>query len=167
MRVGCNVATSLNYCLLDPTVVSCIAASTRDARAGSPDRARAPAGHAGSGELEYVIDVRMFWQVLGDGPDGYSAYRHAGWGATIGAKDKERRWKAAIKSRQDRVAHEVKFVPFCVEVGGAWGSAAKAFFLKHVCGFSGRRPRYRFVPLVVRALLCSVENYDLSTSSQR
>ena len=34
----------------------------------------------------------------------------------------------AIKSRRDRVAHEVKFVPFCVEVGGAWGSAAKTFF---------------------------------------
>ena len=25
-------------------------------------------------------------------------------------------------------AHELKFVPFCVEVGGAWGSAAKTFF---------------------------------------
>ena len=46
----------------------------------------------------------------------------------IGEKDKKRRWKDAIKNRQDRVAHEVKFVPFCVEVGGAWGSAAKTFF---------------------------------------
>ena len=33
----------------------------------------------------------------------------------MGEKDKERRWKEAIKSRRDRVAHEVKFVPFCVE----------------------------------------------------
>ena len=29
------------------------------------------------------------------------------------------------------MAHEVKFVPFCVEVGGAWGSKAKTFF--HTC----------------------------------
>ena len=46
----------------------------------------------------------------------------------MGEKDKERKWREAIKSRQGRVAHEVKFVPFCVEVGGAWGSAAKTFF---------------------------------------
>ena len=59
---------------------------------------------------------------------GYSAYLHAGWGASVGEKDKERRWREAIRSRRDRVAHEVKFVPFCVEVGGAWGSAAKTFF---------------------------------------
>ena len=26
------------------------------------------------------------------------------------------------------MAHEVEFVPFCVAVGGAWGSAAKTFF---------------------------------------
>ena len=26
------------------------------------------------------------------------------------------------------MAHDVVFVPFCVEVGGAWGSAAKTFF---------------------------------------
>ena len=52
----------------------------------------------------------------------------AGCGAATGEADKERRWKEAIKSRRDRVAHEVKFVPFCVEVGGAWGSAAKTFF---------------------------------------
>ena len=78
--------------------------------------------------VEYVIDVRMFWQVLGGGPGGYTAYVGAGSGAAMGEADKERRWKEAIKSRQDRVAHEVKFVPFCVEVGGAWGSAAKTFF---------------------------------------
>ena len=46
----------------------------------------------------------------------------------IGATDKERRWKEAIRSRRDRVAHDVTFAPFCVEVGGAWGSAAKTFF---------------------------------------
>ena len=46
----------------------------------------------------------------------------------MGEKDKERTWKEAIAARRDRVAHELKFVPFCVEVGGAWGSAAKTFF---------------------------------------
>ena len=46
----------------------------------------------------------------------------------MGEKDKERRWREAIRHRQDRVAHDVRFVPFCVEVGGAWGSKAKTFF---------------------------------------
>eukprot|EP01043_Picozoa_sp_COSAG02_P111479 COSAG02_NODE_47642_length_339_cov_18.641667_1_plen_94_part_10 len=46
----------------------------------------------------------------------------------MGEKDKERAWKEAIAARRDRAAHELKFVPFCVEVGGAWGSAAKTFF---------------------------------------
>eukprot|EP01043_Picozoa_sp_COSAG02_P079043 COSAG02_NODE_18089_length_961_cov_7.788863_3_plen_89_part_01 len=46
--------------------------------------------------VEYVIDVRMFWCILGDGPDGYSAYERAGWGARLGEKDKERAWKEAI-----------------------------------------------------------------------
>ena len=32
------------------------------------------------------------------------------------------------KLRTDGQVLEVKFVPFCVEVGGAWGSAAKTFF---------------------------------------
>ena len=66
--------------------------------------------------------------VLGDGPGGYTAYRTTGCGAAIGEKDKEARWKEEIRSLQDRVAHDVKFVPFCVEVGGTWGSKAKTFF---------------------------------------
>ena len=45
-----------------------------------------------------------------------------------GEKDKRAKWKEAIRNRRDRVAHDVVFVPFCVEVGGAWGSAAKTFF---------------------------------------
>ena len=46
----------------------------------------------------------------------------------MGERDKRARWKEAIAARRDRVAHDVQFVPFCVEVGGAWGSAAKTFF---------------------------------------
>jgi len=99
-------------------------------RVGSDGSRRVPdvvCTHPHTG-VEYVIDVRMFWGILGEGPNGYSAYQRAGWGAALGEKDKERRWREAIRHRQDRVAHDVRFVPFCVEVGGAWGSKAKTFF---------------------------------------
>ena len=46
----------------------------------------------------------------------------------VGENEKRSRWKTAIRSRQASVTHDVVFVPFCVEVGGAWGSAAKNFF---------------------------------------
>ena len=85
-------------------------------RVGSDGSRRVPdvvCTHPHTG-VEYVIDVRMFWGILGEGPSGYSAYQTAGWGAAVGEKDKRARWKEAIRSRQDRVAHEVKFVPFCV-----------------------------------------------------
>ena len=42
--------------------------------------------------------------------------------------ERVRERSATAARRQDRVAHDVTFVPFCVEVGGAWGSAAKTFF---------------------------------------
>ena len=46
----------------------------------------------------------------------------------MGENEKRSRWKTAIRSRQASVTHDVVFVPFCVEVGGAWGSAANNFF---------------------------------------
>ena len=99
-------------------------------RVGSDGSRRVPdvvCTHPHTG-VEYVIDVRMFWGVSGEGPSGYSAYQHAGWGAAVGENEKRSRWKTAIRSRQDSVTHDVVFVPFCVEVGGAWGSAANKFF---------------------------------------
>ena len=35
---------------------------------------------------------------------------------------------AGSRGARHRVAHDVRFVPFCGEVGGAWGSKAKTFF---------------------------------------
>ena len=35
---------------------------------------------------------------------------------------------SACRRRQEVSAHEVRFVPFSLEVGGAWGPAAKRFF---------------------------------------
>ena len=99
-------------------------------RVGSDGSRRVPdvvCTHPHTG-VEYVIDVRMFWGVLGEGPSGYSAYQRAGWGAAVGENEKRSRWKTAIRSRQASVTHDVVFVPFCVEVGGAWGSAANNFF---------------------------------------
>ena len=51
-----------------------------------------------------------------------------GWGARQGEKEKWRSWKLAIQRRQDRSTLDVQFVPFSVEVGGAWGPAARRFF---------------------------------------
>ena len=65
---------------------------------------------------------------MGNGANGYTAYREAGWGARQGEKEKWRNWNLAIKRRQERSTLEVQFVPFSVEVGGAWGPAAKRFF---------------------------------------
>eukprot|EP01043_Picozoa_sp_COSAG02_P057461 COSAG02_NODE_6982_length_3249_cov_1.873968_3_plen_112_part_00 len=72
--------------------------------------------------------ARIFWNILGNGANGYTAYREAGWGARHGEKEKWRNWNLAIKRRQERSTLEVQFVPFSVEVGGAWGPAAKRFF---------------------------------------
>jgi hypothetical protein len=98
-------------------------------RVGSDGSRRVPdvvCTHPHTG-VEYVIDVRMFWCVLGEGPSGYSAYQRTGSGAAEGEKEKRARWKEAIRSRRDRMAHDVVFVPFCVEVGGAWGSGGEDF----------------------------------------
>ena len=37
-------------------------------------------------------------------------------------------WDEAIKRRVALSAHDVRFVPFSIEAGGAWGPAAKRFF---------------------------------------
>ena len=101
-------------------------------RVGSDGSRRVPdvvlvCTHPHSG-IEYVIDARIFWNILGNGANGYTAYREAGWGARQGEKEKWRNWNLAIKRRQERSTLEVQFVPFSVEVGGAWGPAAKRFF---------------------------------------
>ena len=62
------------------------------------------------------------------GAKGYAAYDYAGWGARHGEREKDRNWRKAIKRRQEVSTHEVRFVPFSLEVGGAWGPAAKRFF---------------------------------------
>ena len=64
---------------------------------------------------------------MSDGAKGYAAYDYAGWGARQGETEKDRNWRKAIKRRQEVSTHEVRFVPFSLEVGGAWGPAAKRF----------------------------------------
>ena len=59
---------------------------------------------------------------------GYVAYAHTGWGAEEGERQKRASWDEAIKRRVALSAHDVRFVPFSIEAGGAWGPAAKRFF---------------------------------------
>ena len=65
---------------------------------------------------------------MSNGPTGYTAYRHEGWGAEHGEVEKNSSWDAAIGRRQEESVHNVKFVPFSLEAGGVWGPAAKKFF---------------------------------------
>ena len=65
---------------------------------------------------------------MSNGPTGYTAYRHAGWGAEHGEAEKNSSWGEAIARRQEESVHNVKFVPFSLEAGGVWGPAAKKFF---------------------------------------
>ena len=77
---------------------------------------------------EYVLDARIYWNSMSNGPTGYTAYRHEGWGAEHGEAEKNSSWGEAIARRQEESVHNVKFVPFSLEAGGVWGPAAKKFF---------------------------------------
>ena len=79
-------------------------------------------------QVEYVIDARIFWNSMSAGSMGYVAYAHTGWGAEEGERQKRASWDEAIKRRVALSAHDVRFVPFSIEAGGAWGPAAKRFF---------------------------------------
>ena len=37
---------------------------------------------------EYVLDARIYWNSMSNGPTGYTAYRHEGWGAEHGEAEK-------------------------------------------------------------------------------
>ena len=73
---------------------------------------------------------------MSDGPSGYTAYRHMGWGAEHhaehGEREKESSWSEAVRRRQAESAHCVEFIPFSLEAGGVWGPAAKRFFKRCV-----------------------------------
>ena len=81
---------------------------------------------------EYVLDARVYWNSMSDGPSGYTAYRHMGWGAEHGEREKASSWDEAVRRRQEESAHCVEFVPFSLEAGGVWGPAAKQFFKRCV-----------------------------------
>ena len=75
--------------------------------------------------VEYVVDARIFWNLMSEGPStpsGYTAYSHVGWGATHGEQQKRDSWSEAIRRRRDQSA------PFSIEAGGVWGPAARRFF---------------------------------------
>ena len=79
-------------------------------------------------QVEYVIDARIFWNMMSVGANGYVSYTHAGWGAEQGESEKLSSWDGAIDRRREVSANDVEFVPFSIEAGGAWGPAAKRFF---------------------------------------
>ena len=81
---------------------------------------------------EYVLDARVYWNSMSDGPSGYTAYRQVGWGAEHGERENGSSWDAAIRRRQEESAHCIEFVPFSLEAGGVWGPAAKRFFKRCV-----------------------------------
>ena len=67
---------------------------------------------------------------MSDGANGYVSYAHTGWGAERGEREKRASWedKGAIDRRREVLAHDVEFVPFSIEAGGAWGPVARKFF---------------------------------------
>ena len=69
---------------------------------------------------------------MSDGASGYTAYQRAGWGAEFGQREKESSWEDALRRRQEESAHRVEFVPFSLEAGGVWGTAARRFFKRCV-----------------------------------
>ena len=100
------------------------------ARIGSDGSRRVPdvtCTHPRTG-VEYVIDARIFWNSMSEGPTGYTAYSYTGWGAAHGEQQKRDSWDEAIRRRQELSACGVDFVPFSIEAGGVWGPAAKQFF---------------------------------------
>ena len=78
--------------------------------------------------VEYVVDARIFWNSMSEGPSGYTAYSHVGWGAKHGEQQKRDSWSEAIRRRRNLSAGGVEFVPFSIEAGGVWGPAARRFF---------------------------------------
>ena len=78
--------------------------------------------------VEYVLDARIYWNTMSEGPTGYAAYSHTGWGAEHGESDKWTSWDKAIRRRDELSAGGVEFVPFSIEAGGVWGPAARKFF---------------------------------------
>ena len=48
-------------------------------------------------QVEYVIDARIFWNMMSVGANGYVSYTHAGWGAEQGESEKLSSWKGASR----------------------------------------------------------------------
>lgn len=58
------------------------------------------------------------WNSMSEGPSGYTAYSHVGWGAAHGEQQKRDSWSEAIRWRRDQSAGGV--VSGCRGVMGAW-----------------------------------------------
>ena len=51
--------------------------------------------------MQYVIDARIFWNAMSEGPTGYVAYSHSGWGAEHGEEEKRKSWRKAMGRRAE------------------------------------------------------------------
>ena len=74
--------------------------------------------------VEYVIDARIFWNSMSEGPAGYTAYTHTGAGAKWGERQKQNSWDAALRRRRDLVAGGVATAPLVAVVVHWVGRAA-------------------------------------------
>jgi hypothetical protein len=75
----------------------------------------------------YFIDVRIAWNLHAD---GFVGYEETGSLAVDGEREKWNSWRAALRRNHRHAAHTTpvtRFVPFSVEISGAWGPAARRF----------------------------------------
>ena len=48
---------------------------------------------------ERAVHMHLAWNTMSEGPTGYTAYSHTGWGAEHGESEKRASWDAAIERR--------------------------------------------------------------------
>ena len=75
--------------------------------------------HSPDGLTTYIIDVCVTWKLRRN-------YEETRSSVADGEKEKRDSWRAALRRNHRRVAHMMpvaRFVPFSVEISGAWGPA--------------------------------------------
>jgi hypothetical protein len=90
-----------------------------------------------NGLTTYIIDVHTAWNLHMDSFVNYEETRSL---VVDGEREKRESWRVALRRNHRHVAHTTpvtRFVPFIVEIFGAWGPAARRFHkeaLAHVNG---------------------------------
>ena len=69
-------------------------------------------------QVEYVIDARIFWNMMSVGANGYVSYTHAGCGAEHGESEKRSSWEDAIDRRRAMSTSLSHLVSKREELGG-------------------------------------------------